>query len=47
MDLREGMDTMSLDGKSGGVTLRGLGTEGRRTVIYLDVFPNVLLQPAP
>ena len=47
MDLREGMDTMSLDGKSGGVMLRGLDAEGRRTVIYVYVFPNVLISLHP
>ena len=47
MDLREGMDTMSLDGKSGGVMLRGLDAEGLRTVIYVYVFPNVLISLHP
>jgi glycine betaine catabolism A len=47
MDLREGMDTMSLDGASHGVPLRGLDAAGLRTVIYLNVFPNVLLSLHP
>jgi Rieske 2Fe-2S family protein len=47
MDLREGMDTMSLDGTSGGVMLRGLDAEGLRTVIYLNVFPNILVSLHP
>jgi Rieske 2Fe-2S family protein len=47
MDLREGMDTMSLDGHSGGVALRGLDAEGLRTVIYLNVFPNILISLHP
>jgi glycine betaine catabolism A len=47
MDLREGMDTMSLDGASGGVNLRGLDAEGLRTVIYLNVFPNILVSLHP
>jgi glycine betaine catabolism A len=47
MDLREGMDTMSLDGKSGGVMLRGLDAEGLRSVIYVYVFPNVLISLHP
>jgi Rieske 2Fe-2S family protein len=47
MDLREGMDTMSLDGHSGGVALRGLDAEGLRTVIYLNVFPNILVSLHP
>ena len=47
MDLREGMATMSLDGSSGGVMLRGLDAKGLRTVIYLNVFPNILVSLHP
>ena len=47
MDLRDGMDTMSLDGTSGGVPLRGLDAQGLRTVIYVNIFPNVLLSLHP
>ncbi len=47
MDLRDGMDTMSLDGTSLGVPLRGLDATGLRTVIYVNVFPNVLLSLHP
>ena len=47
MDLRDGMDTMSLDGTSHGVPLRGLDATGLRTVIYVNVFPNVLLSLHP
>jgi glycine betaine catabolism A len=47
MDLREGMTTMSLDGESLGVPLRGLDATGLRTVIYLNIFPNVLLSLHP
>jgi glycine betaine catabolism A len=47
MDLRDGMDTMSLDGSSLGVPLRGLDATGLRTVIYVNVFPNVLLSLHP
>jgi Rieske 2Fe-2S family protein len=47
MELREGMTTMSLDGTSGGVALRGLDEAGLRTVIYLHIFPNVLLSLHP
>jgi phenylpropionate dioxygenase-like ring-hydroxylating dioxygenase large terminal subunit len=47
MDLRDGMDTMSLDGVSLGVPLRGLGARGLRTVLYVNVFPNVLLSLHP
>jgi Rieske 2Fe-2S family protein len=47
MDLRDGMVTMSLDGRSHGVPLRGLDAEGLRTVIYVNVFPNVLISLHP
>ena len=47
MDLRDGMATMSLDGTSRGVPLRGLDGTGLRTVIYVNVFPNVLLSLHP
>jgi Rieske 2Fe-2S family protein len=47
MDLRDGMATMSLDGASQGVMLRGLDAEALRTVIYLNVFPNILVSLHP
>jgi glycine betaine catabolism A len=47
MDLRDGMATMSLDGTSLGVPLRGLDERGLRTVIYVNVFPNILLSLHP
>src|SRR5579875_2465995 len=47
MDLRPGMQTMSLDGVSLGVPLRGLDETGLRTVIYVNVFPNILLSLHP
>jgi len=47
MDLRPGMDTMSLDGTSLGVPLRGLDATGLRTIIYVNIFPNVLLSLHP
>ena len=47
MDLREGMATMSLDGASHGAPLRGLDEKGLRTVIYVAIFPNVLLSLHP
>jgi glycine betaine catabolism A len=47
MDLRDGMDTMSLDGASLGLPLRGLDATGLRTVIYVNIFPNVLLSLHP
>ena len=47
MDLRDGMETMSLDGTSGGVMLRGLDAAARRTVIYVNIFPNILVSLHP
>ncbi len=47
MDLRDGMATMSLDGASHGAALRGLDADGLRTVIYLNIFPNVLISLHP
>jgi len=47
MDLRDGMATMSLDGTSGGVPLRGLDRQELRTVAYVNIFPNVLLSLHP
>jgi Rieske 2Fe-2S family protein len=47
MDLRDGMATMSLDGRSHGAPLRGLDTTGLRTVIYVQIFPNVLVSLHP
>jgi Rieske 2Fe-2S family protein len=41
------MDTMSLDGASHGLPLRGLDATGLRTVIYVHLFPNVLLSLHP
>jgi Rieske 2Fe-2S family protein len=47
MELRDGMATMSLDGLSSGIPLRGLDATGLRTVIYIGVFPNLLLSLHP
>jgi Rieske 2Fe-2S family protein len=47
MALRDGVDTMSLDGRSGGTVLRGLDERARREVVYLVLFPNVLLSLHP
>ncbi len=47
MDLRDGMATMSLSGSSDGVPLRGLDAQGLRTVIYVNILPNVLLSLHP
>ncbi len=47
MTLRDSAVTMSLDGHSDGVPLRGLSGNALRTVIYLGIFPNVLLSLHP
>jgi glycine betaine catabolism A len=47
MQLRDGMTTMSLDGASLGIPLRGLDAASLRTVIYVSIFPNVLLSLHP
>jgi Rieske 2Fe-2S family protein len=47
MSLRDGVATMSLSGASGGVTLRGLSSARLRTVVYVNILPNVLLSLHP
>jgi glycine betaine catabolism A len=47
MELRDGAATMSLDGRSNGVPLRGLQGDALRTVIYIQIFPNVLVSLHP
>jgi Rieske 2Fe-2S family protein len=47
MELAPDADTMSLDGRTAGSPLRGLDADGRRQVIYLVIFPNVLLSLHP
>jgi Rieske 2Fe-2S family protein len=47
MELRDGMATMSLDGASHGVPLRGLDATGLRTVTYVNIVPNLLLSLHP
>jgi glycine betaine catabolism A len=47
MDLMEHAETMSLDGKSGGVPFPGLDAERRRQVLYVMVFPNMLISAHP
>jgi glycine betaine catabolism A len=42
MDLRDGVATMALDGVSQGVPLRRLSKDQLRTVIYVNIFPNIL-----
>jgi Rieske 2Fe-2S family protein len=47
MDLRDTADTMSLDGRSGGVALAGLTGEQLRTVMYIVGYPNLLISLHP
>ncbi|HUZ20541.1 MAG TPA: aromatic ring-hydroxylating dioxygenase subunit alpha [Acidimicrobiales bacterium] len=47
MELRDGMATMSLDGRSGATTLRGLTGDALRQVVYVNIFPNVLVSLHP
>lgn len=47
MDLAPGVDTMSLDGRSGGSVMADLNDEERRTVNYLGLFPNLLVSLHP
>jgi glycine betaine catabolism A len=44
MDLRDGADTMSLDGRSGGRNIDGVDP---RQVLYLGLFPNLLISAHP
>jgi hypothetical protein len=47
MTLRDGAETMSLDGRSGGTVLAGLSERERRTVMYPVGFPNLLISLHP
>jgi Rieske 2Fe-2S family protein len=47
MDLREHAETMSLDGKSHGENIAGLSDVELRTVMYIVVFPNLLVSLHP
>ena len=47
MDLVAGADTMSLDGRSGGLPIAGLSPVERRTVMYLVGYPNLLVSLHP
>jgi Rieske 2Fe-2S family protein len=47
MALHDEADTMSLDGRSAATALPGLDADGRRRVLYLVLFPNVLLSLHP
>jgi glycine betaine catabolism A len=47
MDLRDGVETMSMDGRSGGVPIRGLSGRQLREVGYFGIWPNLLISPHP
>ena len=47
MDLRDGVETMSLDGRSRGSVMTRLDEEEQRTVMYLAVMPNLLISLHP
>jgi Rieske 2Fe-2S family protein len=47
MALVDEADTMSLDGRTAATALRGLDDERRRQVVYIVLFPNVLLSLHP
>jgi len=47
MDLEPNAETMSLDGRSGGVMLPGLDAAQLRQVIYVGLFPNMLISAHP
>jgi len=47
MALADGAETMSLDGTTSGTPLRRLDPQARRRVIYVVIFPNVLLSLHP
>jgi Rieske 2Fe-2S family protein len=47
MELVEGAHTMSLDGHSSGVVLPRLTDRQRREVVYVNVFPNLLISLHP
>jgi len=47
MDLRTGMETMSLDGRSNGSVMSRLDDEESHTVMYVAVMPNLLISLHP
>lgn len=47
LTLVDGAETMSFDGRSGGRPLPGLTDEQRRTVLYLGLFPNLVVSAHP
>jgi Rieske 2Fe-2S family protein len=47
MDLNEGVETMSMDGRRARAPLPGLAPDDQRRVYYYSVFPNFLVAPHP
>jgi Rieske 2Fe-2S family protein len=47
MELRQGAETMSLDGRSGGVAMARLDEHEQSTVMYVAVLPNLLISLHP
>ncbi len=47
MDLRDGAETMSFSGRSQGAFIEGIEGAERRRVLYLALFPNLLLSLHP
>ncbi len=47
LDLREGAETMSFDGRSAGSAITRLDEQQRRTVMYVAVLPNLLISLHP
>lgn len=47
MDLEPFAATMSMDGRSGGVVLPGLTETQRREIVYIGLFPNLLISAHP
>lgn len=47
MDLREGIESLSMDGRAAAACLPGLGPEDRRHVYYYALLPNLLLNLHP
>ena len=47
MSLRDEAETMSLDGRSHGTVIDGLSDTERRTVMYVALFPNLLVSLHP
>ncbi len=47
MSIVDGAETMSLTGRSGGVTIAGLSEHERRSVMYVVAYPNLLISLHP